>query len=84
MCISSVAPNLAFYISNTFALIVGCPSGFYGMNCVDRCSINCGVPERCDRISGQCDGDCQSGWRGILCDTSKVLLKEFFENPFSL
>jgi hypothetical protein len=53
------------------AVFVACPVGFYGNNCVERCNTNCGLPGVCNKTSGQCEGGCQPGWRGILCDTSK-------------
>ena len=48
-----------------------CPSNRYGNNCQENCSINCGVPERCDRITGHCEGGCQEGWKGSRCDSKE-------------
>uniref|UniRef100_A0A8W8NSY8 EGF-like domain-containing protein n=1 Tax=Magallana gigas TaxID=29159 RepID=A0A8W8NSY8_MAGGI len=40
-----------------------CPDGWYGSNCQEQCNVNCGVPYRCDRVTGQCEGGCQVGWK---------------------
>ena len=50
-------------------ILAACPSGRYGYNCQENCSSNCGVLERCDRVTGQCEGGCQLGWKGTTCDT---------------
>jgi hypothetical protein len=53
-------------------VITACSIGFYGMDCVESCNINCGITGRCNKSSGQCDKGCQPGWRGIMCDTSNI------------
>lgn len=50
----------------TFA---ACTDGRYGYNCEEHCNVNCGVLYKCDRITGQCEGGCQVGWKGATCDT---------------
>lgn len=48
-----------------------CLVGFYGVNCVENCSMTCGVPGNCDRITGYCDGGCQRNWTGFMCEEGK-------------
>lgn len=48
--------------------IVECMIGYYGKNCLNKCSIICNVFERCDKIIGCCDGGCKLGWIGNICD----------------
>ena len=44
-----------------------CSNSYYGPNCLELCSNNCGVPRRCDRITGKCYGGCQAGWKEPKC-----------------
>nr|XP_022294925.1 platelet endothelial aggregation receptor 1-like [Crassostrea virginica] len=44
-----------------------CPFGFYGHDCLENCSANCGVSRLCDRKTGNCMQACQTGWKGNRC-----------------
>nr|XP_022309955.1 uncharacterized protein LOC111115489 [Crassostrea virginica] len=45
-----------------------CPEGLYGRNCLQNCSMTCGDPGRCDIMTGHCNGGCQIGWTGAMCE----------------
>ena len=45
--------------------------GFYGVNCLQNCSMTCGISGDCDRITGYCNGGCQRGWTGVSCEEGK-------------
>ncbi|XP_078328494.1 uncharacterized protein LOC144623747 [Crassostrea virginica] len=45
-----------------------CPEGLYGRNCLQNCSMTCGDPGRCDIMTGHCNGGCQVGWTGAMCE----------------
>ena len=51
-----------------------CLVGLYGMNCLENCSMTCGIPGNCDRITGYCYGGCQRGWTGVKCEEGKRLI----------
>lgn len=51
--------------------VAGCRIGHYGKNCVHNCSTNCNVTRRCDRVTGQCEGGCITGWTGSICNQRK-------------
>lgn len=51
--------------------VVVCDSGHYGKNCSAQCSINCNISNRCDRVTGKCEGGCKPGWTGFHCDQGK-------------
>lgn len=57
--------------NNTKTIIVECSAGFFGINCVNRCSEKCNLTRVCDRLTGQCDGGCIPGWKGATCNESK-------------
>nr|XP_022307879.1 platelet endothelial aggregation receptor 1-like [Crassostrea virginica] len=49
-----------------------CPEGFYGSKCLQNCSMTCGDSGRCDIMTGYCNGRCQVGWTGAMCEKAKV------------
>lgn len=53
------------------SIFTECKFGWFGPHCESRCNKNCGVPGRCDWITGQCEGGCQAGWEIPECDKSK-------------
>ncbi|XP_078320780.1 uncharacterized protein LOC144621431 [Crassostrea virginica] len=48
-----------------------CSLGLYGVNCLQNCSLTCGIPGNCDRKTGYCNGGCQRGWKGVMCEEGK-------------
>ena len=50
-------------------LFLDCQEGLYGRNCLQNCSMTCGDPGRCDMRTGHCNGGCQVGWTGAMCET---------------
>ena len=50
-----------------------CPEGYFGINCVENCSMTCRVPGGCNKVTGQCLGGCQAGWTGDRCKKGKRL-----------
>jgi hypothetical protein len=47
--------------------LIACQAGHYGENCLQRCSDNCKVTNRCNRFRGECDGGCKPGWKLPTC-----------------
>ncbi|XP_078328393.1 uncharacterized protein LOC144623719 [Crassostrea virginica] len=45
-----------------------CPEGLYGSKCLQNCSVTCGEPRRCNIKTGHCNGGCQVGWTGVMCE----------------
>lgn len=52
-------------------IIVECQNEYYGKDCKNKCSVNCKMTNSCDKITGQCDGGCITGWSGNSCSQSK-------------
>ena len=60
--------------TTTFCIFLECSHGMYGHNCLGSCRIACKVPERCDKVTGHCNGGCQAGWTGLWCEEGKILV----------
>lgn len=58
------------YMFNMFLPVSGCPWGFYGLDCQEKClCLNGGS---CNHISGECS--CPAGWIGPFCNLSELQL----------
>lgn len=55
-------------------MLTECPAGFYGHACQESCSTNCNVSGTCDKVTGQCIGGCQPGWKESKCDKSTDII----------
>ncbi|XP_062566844.1 multiple epidermal growth factor-like domains protein 10 [Saccostrea cucullata] len=55
-----------------------CDSGWYGLNCKQKCSAYCNDTGVCDHVTGSCKDGCKSGWQGVNCfeDCEKSLTVE--------
>lgn len=53
-----------------FGFILGCPTGFYGVDCSETCG-NCRDIGQCDRNNGSCLTGCDAGYKGDLCRACK-------------
>ena len=56
-----------------------CPNGRYGHNCKDHCSEHCLLMGVCDRMTGNCVGGCQAGWKNKKCDLGRLFLTFLLE-----
>lgn len=45
-------------------LLAACPSGRYGIECVNRCDTYCSGNESCDPVIGLCTTGCKQGYKG--------------------
>lgn len=45
-----------------------CIEGMYGSECLQQCPRHCRDNVTCNHVTGQCDGGCDKGWTGLLCD----------------
>ena len=52
-----------------------CAAGLFGNNCVENCSMTCGDPGVCDKVTGHCNGSCLAGWEGNMCQNGKYVCK---------
>ena len=45
--------------------LIACPYGYFGDDCVTKCSNTC---TGCNKVDGVCDQGCHPGWKGIHCN----------------
>ena len=45
----------------------------YGNDCAEKCSMTCGDPGVCDKVTGHCNGSCLPGWEGYMCQNGNNL-----------
>ena len=56
-----------------YFLLTECVAGLFGNNCVENCSMYCGDPGICDKITAHCNGSCLAGWEGEMCQNGKYV-----------
>nr|XP_022304591.1 protein jagged-1b-like [Crassostrea virginica] len=47
---------------------IECAVGMFGNNCSKNCSLACGNPGVCHKVTGHCNGSCLAGWEGDMCE----------------
>lgn len=74
----------ALFWSNVYHIfcITECKEGWYGVNCSQQCSGHCRDGAICNQVTGLCDGGCEVGWTGYLCDKGFTYI--FTSHYFSL
>ena len=58
-------------ISQLICIVLVCPYGRYGEDCVSVCSVTCANPV-CEKIMGVCEEGCRSGYTGGYCHEGNV------------
>ena len=61
-----------------------CTNGTYGNGCKNNCSTTCSVSNHCNITTGECLGGCQPGWKGFLCEQSKMFNFCFFSQFWTI
>ena len=60
--------RLIFVLQTSKHFFLDCPDGLYGNKCLQNCSMTCRDPGGCDMMTGHCNGGCQVGWTGVMCE----------------
>ena len=56
-----------------------CGNGTYGPGCIETCG-HCRDQRDCYNVNGSCLLGCEDGYRGELCNSSKVCNTQLFFN----
>lgn len=46
--------------------------GWYGGKCSRQCTGHCREGATCNHVTGKCDGGCDKGWTGVICETGSL------------
>ena len=50
-----------------------CSAGLFEKDCAEKCSMTCGDPGVCEKVTGHCNGSCLQGWKGDMCQNGNNL-----------
>lgn len=53
-------------------LLAACPSGRFGLKCINRCDTYYSGNESCDPVIGICTKGCKQEYKGLLCGLGNV------------
>lgn len=73
--VSLLATSFYFFILvacmiHPFCIV--CSPGYFGIDCIERCSSHCVTNQYCEHVSGVFFDGCQDGYIGTHCDESKT------------
>ena len=51
-------------------LSTACTAGYFGFNCLNKCSKYCWSVGECDTKTEECRVGCQAGWKKPTCEAS--------------
>lgn len=60
------------YVNIHFFRITECKEGLYGNKCIHQCVGHCKNASTCNHVTGLCDGGCDAGWTGSMCDRGSI------------
>lgn len=53
-------------------LLAACPSGRFGLKCINRCDTYCSGNESCDPVTEICTKGFKQGYQGLMCGLGNV------------
>lgn len=62
---------VVFIYEGVFLISKACSNATYGQYCIEKCG-HCRDQRDCHNVNGSCLSGCEDGYRGELCNSSKV------------
>lgn len=63
---------ITWFASNWILFLAACPSGRFGIECLNRCDTYYSGNESCDPVIGVCIEGCKQGYSGLMCGLGKM------------